>query len=42
MLSNQGFIAKAPQKLIDEEKEKLNKYNTLKINLTESINNLTK
>ncbi len=42
MLSNQGFIAKAPQKLIDEEKEKLNKYNALKVNLVNSINGLTK
>lgn len=42
MLSNQGFIAKAPQKLIDEEKEKLNKYNALKVNLVNSINSLTK
>ena len=40
MLSNQGFIAKAPQKLIDEEKEKLDKYNKLKENLIEAISKL--
>ena len=28
-LNNQGFIAKAPQKLIDEEKAKIEKYSQM-------------
>ena len=28
-LSNPGFVAKAPQKLVDSEKEKIEKYNAL-------------
>jgi len=39
-LSNQGFVAKAPAKLIEAEKEKLVKYETLVKTLTESLEKL--
>ncbi len=40
MLNNQGFISRAPQNLIDAEKEKIKKYTELKQSLLNSINNL--
>ncbi len=40
MLSNAGFVAKAPQKLVDAEKEKLEKFKFLKENLINSIKEL--
>ncbi len=39
-LSNQGFVAKAPAKLIEAEREKLVKYETLVKTLTESLEKL--
>ena len=39
-LANQGFVAKAPEALINAEKEKLVKYETLVKTLTESIEKL--
>ncbi len=39
-LSNEGFVAKAPAKLIEAEKEKLVKYETLVKTLTESLEKL--
>lgn len=36
-LSNQGFIAKAPKKLVDEETEKLDKYKAMLIKSNEQI-----
>ncbi len=39
-LSNEGFVAKAPAKLIEAEKAKLEKYETLVKTLTESIEKL--
>ncbi len=36
-LNNQGFLAKAPQKLVDEEKAKLEKYNDMLNKITERI-----
>ena len=38
MLSNQGFISKAPQKKIDEEKEKLQKYKEMLEKVKERLN----
>jgi len=35
-LSNEGFLAKAPQSLIDEEKEKLAKYTQMLEKVNES------
>ncbi len=39
-LANEGFVAKAPAKLIEAEKEKLVKYETLVKTLTESLEKL--
>ncbi len=39
-LNNQGFVSKAPQKLIDEEKAKLEKYTLLKNELTLKLNSI--
>lgn len=39
-LSNQGFVSKAPQKVIDEEKEKGIKYSQMLEKVLESIKNL--
>ncbi len=39
-LNNQGFIAKAPQKLVDEEKAKLEKYTDMLKKVTERIASL--
>ncbi len=39
-LSNEGFVAKAPQKVIDEEKEKGRKYSEMLEKVLESIANL--
>ncbi|MBO4897757.1 MAG: valine--tRNA ligase [Clostridia bacterium] len=39
-LSNQGFLAKAPQKLIDEEKAKYEKYKEMYQKVCESLNNM--
>ena len=39
-LSNQGFVAKAPQKVIDEEKEKGKKYSEMLEKVLDSIKNL--
>ncbi len=41
-LSNQGFVAKAPQKLIDEEKAKLEKYTEMLQKINERIASLNK
>lgn len=41
-LNNQGFVAKAPQSLIDEEKAKIDKYKEMKATLEERINQLKK
>ena len=40
MLGNAGFLARAPQALVDAEKEKLVKYNEIKSNLLEAIKKL--
>lgn len=40
-LSNQGFLAKAPAKLIEEEKAKYEKYKEMLKKVIESIENLT-
>ncbi len=39
-LNNQGFIAKAPKKLVDEEREKLNKYNEMRERIEKQLQNL--
>lgn len=39
-LANQGFVAKAPQKVIDEEKAKQEKYSTMLKSVEEQLNNL--
>lgn len=41
-LSNKGFIAKAPQKVVDEEKEKQEKYREMYNKVLERINSLKK
>lgn len=41
-LSNQGFVAKAPLKVVDEEKEKQIKYKQMLENVLERINSLKK
>lgn len=41
-LNNQGFVAKAPQSLIDEEKEKIEKYKEMKQAVEERISSLSK
>ncbi len=41
-LSNQGFVAKAPAKVVDEEKEKQIKYKQMLENVLERINSLKK
>jgi len=40
MLSNEGFVAKAPQKVIDEEKAKGEKYKEMLEKVLESIKGL--
>ena len=40
MLSNQGFISKAPESKINEEKEKLEKYKDMLQNTIDRINNM--
>jgi valyl-tRNA synthetase len=39
-LNNQGFMAKAPKKLVDEEKEKLNKYIEMREKILTNLKNL--
>ncbi|MBE7088117.1 MAG: valine--tRNA ligase [Clostridiales bacterium] len=39
-LNNQGFMAKAPKKLVDEEREKLNKYLEIREKIQQQLNNL--
>ena len=41
-LSNEGFVAKAPAKLLDEEKAKKEKYETMLANVNERLANLNK
>lgn len=41
-LANQGFVAKAPQSLIEEEKEKLEKFKEMKQAVAERIQSLSK
>ena len=41
-LNNQGFVAKAPQSLIDEEKEKIEKYKEMKQAVEERISSLVR
>lgn len=41
-LSNQGFVSKAPEKIINEEKEKRAKYSDMLTKTEEAIANLTK
>ena len=41
-LNNQGFVAKAPQNLIDEEKSKIEKYREMLKNINERIAQLKK
>ncbi|MHC1747807.1 MAG: valine--tRNA ligase [Cellulosilyticaceae bacterium] len=41
-LSNQGFVAKAPEKLIEEEKAKREKYQTMLNGILERLETLTK
>ena len=38
-LNNQGFVAKAPQKIVDEEKAKGEKYKAMLQKVIESIEN---
>ncbi len=40
LLNNEGFVSKAPQKLIDNENEKLKKFNLLKENILQEIERL--
>ena len=40
MLSNPGFVNKAPESKINEEKKKLEKYKEMLINIEERINNI--
>lgn len=40
LLNNAGFVAKAPEKLINQEKEKLEKYQNLKHSLESELSNL--
>ena len=40
-LSNESFLAKAPEKVIETEKERLNKAKALIENLTESLKKLS-
>jgi len=40
MLSNPGFLAKAPEKKVREEQEKLAKFNEMLNTIEESIKNL--
>ena len=42
MLANPGFVARAPQALVDNEKAKIVKYNEIKQNLELAISKLTK
>lgn len=42
MLSNPGFINKAPENKIEEEKEKLVKYEEMLRNVEERLTKLTK
>ena len=41
MLSNEGFVAKAPKHLLDAEKEKLEKYEALYKSTKESLDKLS-
>lgn len=40
LLSNQGFVAKAPKQLLDKEKEKLKNYTEMKENIKARIENI--
>ena len=42
MLNNPGFVARAPQALVDAEKAKIVKYNEIKQNLEAAIQKLAK
>ncbi len=42
MLANPGFVARAPQALVDNEKAKIVKYNEIKQNLEQAISKLVK
>ena len=37
MLSNEKFVSKAPKQKIDEEKEKLKKYEQILVDLNETL-----
>ena len=39
-LNNQGFISKAPKKLVDDERAKLNKYIEMREKIINQLNNL--
>ena len=39
-LNNQGFVAKAPKKLVDDEREKLNKYIEMREKVINQLKNL--
>lgn len=39
-LNNQGFVSKAPKKLVDEERAKLNKYIEMREKLLKQIESL--
>lgn len=41
-LSNQGFVSKAPAKVIDEEREKMAKYEQMMLQVKERLESLTK
>ena len=40
MLGNAGFLAKAPQTKVEEEKEKLTKFNEMLANIEQRLNSL--
>ena len=40
MLNNPGFVSKAPPQLIEQEKAKIEKYNSLKQEILTAIENL--
>lgn len=39
-LNNQGFVAKAPKKLVDDEREKLNRYIEMREKVINQLKNL--
>ena len=42
MLSNSGFVNKAPEKKVQEEKEKLENYKQMLVSVNERLNGLKK